>query len=332
MRIAIFGTGLMARVRAQQLLADPRVSWVGLGSTNTARADVLAGQIGAAFSGSIDDTLAQRPDALVVAGSSNDHAHHIRLGLNCRIPVFSEKPLATDLADCRAIVSESETMNIGVQVGFQRRFDTQYADAKALLDQGQLGRLYSVRLTSHDHQPPPEHFVSTSGGLFRDLGVHDYDLARWITQEEVTQVYVAGTNRTEWDYFAPHDDVDIAVTVLTMESGLPVVVSSSRHSPDGQDVRAELYGSQHNVTVGHGGYAPLRSSQELTAGKPLESYENFLARFQAAFDLQTIAFVDWVNGDIANPCPATNGLESLRIAVAADTSCRERRPVRMTEI
>lgn len=332
MRIGIFGTGLMARVRAQQLLMDPRVTWVGLASESAERAAKLADEVGAPFGGSPEIMLSESPDALVVAGASDDHVHHTRIGIGAGIPVLCEKPLATNLDDCRAIVEEGQAAGVEIQVGFQRRFDEEYAGAKALIDDGRLGQLYSVRLTSHDHEPPPELFVSTSGGLFRDLGVHDYDLARWLTGEEVAEVFVVGANRTKWNYFASHEDVDTAVTVLRMQSGLPVTVSSSRHSPDGQDVRAEIFGSNHSVTVGFGKRAPLRNSRAVAVGAAIEPYANFLERFQDAFDRQTTAFVDWLAGSASNPCPAIDGLESLRIATAADRSRREGRPIPIEEV
>ncbi|MGY2872876.1 myo-inositol 2-dehydrogenase / D-chiro-inositol 1-dehydrogenase [Marmoricola sp. URHA0025 HA25] len=332
MRIAVLGTGLMARVRAAHLLADQRVSWVGIASANIDRAARLARELGAAFSGEIEEVLAERPDALVVAGSSDDHASHIRLGLGLGLPVLTEKPLAIDLEDCRAIVRESENAGVGVQIGFQRRFDHEYSMAKTLLDDGTLGRLYGVRLISHDHQPPSELFVSGSGGLFRDLGVHDYDLARWLTGEEVVQVFAVGANRTDRDYFATYNDVDTALTVLTMESGIGIVVSSARHSPDGHDVRAELYGSRHNVVVGYDEHAPLRNADGIRGGATLSPCPDFLSRFREAFGRETSAFVTWTSGEAENPCPAINGLESLRIATAAAMSCQLNRPVELTEV
>ena len=332
MRIVIFGTGLMARLRARHLLMDGRVSWVGLASSNPIRAKETATEIGASFYGGLEEALVQNVDALVVAGASDDHAGHIRLGLAAGVPIFSEKPLATDLEECREVVRDAEAASVEVQVGFQRRFDKEYVDAKNLLDSGQLGRLYGLRLISHDHQPPTERFVTTSGGLFRDLGVHDYDLARWLTGEEVCEVFVVGAARSEWDYFERHDDVDTAVTLLKMESGLPVVISSARHSPDGHDVRAELYGSRHNVVVGYGSYAPLRSPGEIAAGKKVDAFPNFLARFEGAFEQQSEAFVDWVAGETPNPCPAKHGVEALRVAVAAELSWKQNRPVVVSEI
>lgn len=332
MRIAILGTGLMARVRAQHLLSDPRVTWIGLASRSAARAEDLAGQLGASASGSIEDILATPLDAVMISGASDDRASQVRLVLPGGVPIFCEKPLATDLDDCRKLLHEAAAMGVEIQVGFQRRFDREYAAAKKLIQSGELGSVYGLNLTSHDHEPPPEQFVATSGGLFSDLGVHDYDLARWLTGEEVDEVYAAGSYRTEWEYFGRHQDPDTAVTVLRMTSGLPVVVSTSRHSPDGHDVRAEIFGSRHNVAVGQGDYTPLRSPVALSQDQSIRAYPNFLTRFEQAFTAQTTSFLDWIDGLHDNPCPASAGLESLRIAAAADRSWRQNRPVSLEEV
>ncbi len=252
--------------------------------------------------------------------------------MRLRVPILAEKPLATDLLDCVRVVTEARQAGVQIQVGFQRRFDAEFAAARRLIVEGRLGELYSVHLTSHDHEVPPEQFVATSGGMFSDLGVHDYDLARWLTGDEVAEVYARGSCRTGWNYFHAHGDVDTAITMLHMTSGLTVVVSSARHSPDGHDVRAEIFGSRHNVTVGHGAYAPLRTPDEVDAAAPLQAYPNFLTRFQEAFDRQTQAFLDWVAGTGGNQCPAEEGLASLRVAAAAQLSHNEQRPVALAEV
>lgn len=332
MRIAVLGTGLMAQVRTRQLLADPRVQHVALGSKDGSRAAQAARELGASDAGSIEEVLAGPVDAVMIAGASSDRSVHLAGALRAGRPIFCEKPLATDLEECRRVVDEAAAAGVEIQVGFQRRYDREYAAAKELIDSGGLGRLYSINLTSHDRVSPPESFIETSGGLFSDLGVHDYDLARWLTGDEVSEVYSVGACRTEWDYFERFGDADTAVTVLRMHSGVPVVVSCSRHSPDGHDVRAEIFGSRHNVTVGHGSTAPLRSPEELAAGREISAFPNFFARFEPAFAEQTRAFVDWIGGAGTNPCPASDGVESLRIAVAARRSWVEKRPVSLQDI
>lgn len=334
MRVAVLGTGLMARVRATEALRCDQVSWLGIGSTNVERAVALARQCDAAAGGHIEDVLSSRVDAVIVAGSSAPRAAQIRRLLPLGIPIFCEKPLATDLTDAYRIVEEAADAGVEIQLGFQRRFDADYAGARALIRGGELGTLYSLNLTSRDHRPPPENFVVTSGGIYFDLGVHDYDVARWLTGEEVQDVFAIGVSRSEWPYFGVYDDSDTAITLLRMTSGLPVVVTSSRHSPDGHDVRAEIFGSRHNVSIGSDEHAPLRSPKQVLAGEPLQGapFENFLARFRDAFDVQTRSFINWAAEGGANPCTARDGLESLRIAAAADLSRREQRTVQLAEV
>jgi myo-inositol 2-dehydrogenase/D-chiro-inositol 1-dehydrogenase len=185
-------------------------------------------------------------------------------------------------------------------------------------------------LNSHDHEPSPEHYIPTSGGIFRDLHVHDFDIARWLTGADVAEVYPVVSVR-KWERFAQHGDADTAAVLITMDDGLPVLLSGTRHSPHGYDFRAELFGSDDSLAVGLDERTPIRSLDG-DGSVPQDPWRGFLDRFGAAFEAEFDAWLQLVAGARANPCPGEEAYQALRVAVACDLGARERRPVRLEEV
>jgi myo-inositol 2-dehydrogenase/D-chiro-inositol 1-dehydrogenase len=163
------------------------------------------------------------------------------------------------------------------------------------------------------------------------MHIHDFDVARWLTGAEVEHVYATGSVR-RWERFARHGDVDTAAIVLTMGGGLPVVINGTRHDPRGYDTRAELLGSDDSIAVGLGERTPLRSVDPGAPSPASNPWTTFLDRFNAAFDAETRAFLEFARGERENPCPGIEALHALRIAVACDRSRAEGRPVRIEEV
>jgi len=312
-RIAVLGTGRMGAFRADWLRSQPDVEEVLVGSVRER---------------TVEAALDARPDAVVIASATPDHAPQIRACAERGLPMLCEKPIALTLAETRAALDAAGDL---IQVAFQRRFDPGFAEARRLVASGALGTLYSVRMVSLDHEPSPEHFIPGSGGIFRDMLIHDFDAARWLTGAEVEQVYAVGTVR-QWERFAKHGDVDTAAIVLTMTGGLPVVVSGSRHDPRGYDFRAELLGSADSIAVGLDARTPLRSVEASAPPPGSNPYTAFLDRFAAAFDGELRAWLAFVRGERENPCRGVAALDALRVAVACDRSRTEGRPVRIGEV
>jgi myo-inositol 2-dehydrogenase/D-chiro-inositol 1-dehydrogenase len=274
--------------------------------------------------------LAEDLDAAVVSSSTDQHPAHIRAFVERGVPVLSEKPIALTLRETRETLDRVERAGGTLQVSFQRRFDPGFAAARNAVAAGAVGTLYLIRLVSHDHEPSPEHYIPTSGGIFRDLHVHDFDIARWLTGTEVEEVYPKMSVR-KWGRFARHDDADTAAVLMTMADGLPVLLSGTRHSPHGYDFRAEVFGSGDSLAVGFGPRTPIR---EVDGGGrlPLDPWRGFLDRFGAAFEAEFDAWLQVVTGGRQNPCPGALAHRALRVAVACDRAARERRPVRVEEV
>jgi myo-inositol 2-dehydrogenase/D-chiro-inositol 1-dehydrogenase len=279
---------------------------------------------------SVDEAVAAA-DALVIAASSSAHAPLIRAGLARRIPIYCEKPLAVDLAETRRLVDEIEAAGVAFQLGFQRRFDAGYREARRLVESGDLGRLYVLRLAGHDPEPPHEAYIPTSGGIFNDFSVHDFDVTRWLTGQEVTEVYADG-DVLGFEVFAKYDDVDTAVATLRLSGGTRAILSCTRHDPLGYDIRTELFGSRDSVSVGLGPRTPMRSTEPGVPAPAGPTWSAFPDRFADAYREELRAFLRVARGDEESACTARDGLEAVRVAVAATRSMREHRPVRVAEV
>jgi myo-inositol 2-dehydrogenase/D-chiro-inositol 1-dehydrogenase len=227
-------------------------------------------------------------------------------------------------------VDEIEGSGIPFQMGFQRRFDVAYREARRRVETGELGTLYLVRMTANDHTPPPEAYIPTSGKVFRDSSIHDFDAMRWMTGDEVETVYADGEVRG-FEMFARHDDVDTVAVTLRMRSGILGVLGGGRHNPRGYDIRMELVGSADAVVMGLSDRTPI---EPLDPGAPRmrTGWDSFLDRFEQAYRDELRAFVGVAAGRAASACSARDGLEAMRIAEAASRSLAEGRPVKVDEI
>jgi myo-inositol 2-dehydrogenase / D-chiro-inositol 1-dehydrogenase len=315
-RIAVVGTGRMGAFRAKQVRARGHEPVVVSRDRSRGRA--------------LRDALADELDAAVVSSSTDEHPEHIVAFVERGVPVLSEKPIALTLRETRTTLDRVSRAGGTLQVSFQRRFDPGFAAARESVESGSIGTLYLIRLNSHDHEPSPEHYIPTSGGIFRDLHVHDFDIARWLTGADVAEVYPVASVR-KWERFAQHGDADTAAVLITMDDGLPVLLSGTRHSPHGYDFRAELFGSDDSLAVGLGERTPIRAL-DADGSVPRAPWRGFLDRFGAAFEAEFDAWLQLVVGERANPCPGEEAYHALRVAVACDLGARERRPVRLEEV
>src|SRR5205814_6473231 len=184
-------------------------------------------------------------------------AHAPLLGLAARagLPTFCEKPVALELSELDAVLEEVARAGIFVQVGFQRRFDAGYRAARDAVAAGALGNLLVIRAATHDPSPPSEEYIAVSGGIFRDLHIHDFDAVRWVTGEDIVEVYADGAVRaTPW--FERHGDVDTAVAALRLSGGALGILSGTRHDALGYDVRLEVFGAADSIVVGADARSP----------------------------------------------------------------------------
>jgi myo-inositol 2-dehydrogenase / D-chiro-inositol 1-dehydrogenase len=330
MRIALLGAGRIGHLHARLLSRTPGVSELIVADAMPERAIEVAAEVGARSVPTLEAAL-DSAEAVVIAAATNAHADLIRAAIGREIPTFCEKPLAADLTATLAVAEEINRSGVPFQLGFQRRFDAGYREARRLLESGELGTLYAFRLAGHDPAPPHEAYIPASGGLFRDFSIHDFDVVRWMTGTEVEEVYADGGVRG-FPVFAKYGDVDTAVATLRLAGGALGVMTVARHDPLGYDIRAELFGSRDSVSVGLGPRTPIRSIEPGVAPGAGPAWPDFLDRFAEAYSAEFAAFVRVAAGDEPSPCTANDGVQALRIAEAATRSLHEHRPVRLEEI
>jgi len=332
-RIGLAGAGRMGNLHARTLRALPSVDAIVVFDPHIDAARRLAGEHGFDHVTAQRDLLAARLDGLVIAAATDAHAELIVASAAAGIPVFCEKPAAPDAARTRDILQAVSGSHVPVYVGFQRRFDAGFRAARDAVQSGRLGWLHTIRACTLDPAPPSVAYLAASGGFFRDCSVHDFDAIRWITGQEVTDVYARGAVRGE-AFFREVGDVDTVAALLELTDGTFAHVSASRYNAHGYDVRLELLGSKRSVSVGLDDRLPLESAEpdaRFPAGPP---YAMFLERFAAAYVAELEAFTRAIadRGAQEPLCSLEDALEATLIAEACERSRVEHRPVRMAEV
>jgi myo-inositol 2-dehydrogenase/D-chiro-inositol 1-dehydrogenase len=330
MRVGVAGVGRIGRLHARVLTEHPKVTSVAVTDVDSSRADEVASSLGAEPVKSFAELIG-RVDAVVIATTTTSHAELIQAAVDAGVPAYCEKPIATDLDSTREVVERVQASAVPVQMGFQRRFDPGYRAAAELVASGGLGTLYTVRTAGHDPEPPWEDYIAHSGGIFQDFGVHDFDALRFVTGQEIREVYAQGAVRG-FPIFETYGDVDTATATLVLSDGALGIMSIARHDPLGYDIRMELHGSKDSVVVGWDGRTPLRSVEPGIEPSKERPYENFPDRFRSAYQAALSAFLEVARGRRESPCTVTDAVEALRVAVACDISRRDHRPVTLTEI
>ncbi|WP_055689740.1 Gfo/Idh/MocA family protein, partial [Streptomyces prasinus] len=265
------------------------------------------------------------------AAATDAHPGLILACVEAGVPVFCEKPVARTMAEGVRVLKAVEDRDVPIQIGYNRRFDTGFVAARKAVLGGELGKLHTVRSTTLDPAPPPAAYVAASGGIFRDCAVHDFDIIRWVTGREVTEVYAVGGNRGA-DYIREAGDADTTGALLTLDDGTIAVVSNSRHNARGYDVRMEIHGFTDSIAVGLEDKLPLRSVEPgvtFPAGTP---HDFFMDRFTAAYRAELTAFTEVVAGSRPSPCTVADALEAGWIADACTLSLHEHRPVTIEEV
>ncbi|POX63407.1 dehydrogenase [Streptomyces sp. Ru62] len=331
MRIGVIGTGRIGTLHARTLSRHREVGSLILTDTDPARAQTLAHRLGETAAPGVDEIFRWGVDAVVITTATAAHAELIGRAARSGLPVFCEKPIALDLPGTLHALAEVETAGTVLQMGFQRRFDAGYTGAREAVRAGRLGRLHTVRALTCDQAPPPAEWLPLSGGLFRDTLIHDFDVLRWVTGREVTDVYAAGSDRGP-AMFREAGDVDTGAALLTLDDGTLATATATRMNGAGYDVRMELAGERDTVVVGLDDRTPLASTEPTGPPPADKPWAGFLERFGPAYEAELNAFVEVVRGERPNPCDGREALQALRIAEACERSRRERRPVALAEV
>lgn len=330
MRIGLIGTGRIGAFHARLLAANPLVDRLILTDQDPALAHRVAAELGAGCASDPEELVSAGVDALVIAAATPAHAPLLHLAADRGLPAFCEKPVALDLPTTDAVAEHVARAGILVHIGFQRRFDAGYLAARDAVRRGALGQVHVLRMASHDPAPPPESYLAGSGGIFRDLAIHDLDIAPWVLDRPVIEIYADGTARDP--LFARHRDVDVAAAILRFEGGPIGVLTASRYEPRGYDTRLELLGSRDSLVVGMDERTPMRSLEPGAPPPAQPGWRDFMDRFAPAYRAELAAFLDAVRSGRPSPCSVEEARRALVLALAAERSRAERRPVAVAEV
>jgi len=330
MRIGVAGVGRIGALHAENLVGRMGSDAVLIADADPSRATAIAEKLGARTVPDVDALFAAGLDGLLVAVPTDGHAELIVRAVEAGVPVFCEKPVAPDLVGTRAVLERLHGSEVPVQIGFQRRFDAGYAAARAAVAAGELGRLHTVVGFTLDPNPPPASYIPGSGGIFRDCAVHDLDILRWVTGQEVVEVYAVGANLGD-DYIRAAGDVDAVAATLRLTDGTLAHLSATRYNRAGYDVRMELRGHADSIVVGLDQRTPLRSV-EPGAVPGDAAYPGFLDRFGAAYAAEIAAFARLVAEGGPSPCTISDAFAAFVLAEACELSRLQHRPVTIAEV
>ncbi len=330
-RIGVIGVGRIGRMHAE-LLAH-RVPGAALGAVYDAHEPLardVAEDLGVPTAASVEELLDGEVDAVAICSSADSHARLLVAAAEAGRAVFCEKPVSLELAELDRALEAVQEAGVPFQIGFNRRFDPAHASVHDAVAAGTIGEPHLVRISSRDPAPPPLAYVKTSGGLFLDMMIHDFDMARYITGSEVVEVFARGATRIEPE-FARAGDVDTALVTLVHESGCLTAIDNSRRAVYGYDQRVEVFGSAGMAAsenpLPHSGVVSTASG---TQRPPLPHF--FLERYLPSYEREWEAFVSAVHNGAPTPVAALDARAPLVIGLAAWRSVHERRPVRTEEI
>lgn len=269
-------------------------------------------------------------DAVIICSPTDTHADYVEMAAKLGIHVFCEKPLDLKLERVIEVLKVVENSGVKLMLGFNRRFDKEFKKVKELVKNGAVGESHLVKITSRDPGAPPISYLKSSGGLFLDMTIHDFDIARFIVDKEVSEVYAKGAVLVD-SAIGDVGDIDTAIVTLTYTDGTMAVIDNSREASYGYDQRVEVFGSKgmvqsnNNFMDSH----KLYNHEGIHASLPLHF---FLERYEEAYKNEIGDFAKSVYSNSNVAVDGNDGLQSLKIGLAALKSIRENRPVNISEI
>lgn len=328
--ICVIGAGRIGRIHASNVVRHPDAELRYVVDVNDESARRLAAETSAAVA-SVETALADDSlDAVVIASSTDTHLPLIEACAAAGKAVFCEKPLDLDVDRARRCVEAAAAGGIPLAVGFNRRYDPSFRRLRDGIAAGHVGSVEVVTITSRDPSPPPLDYLRRSGGLFRDMTIHDFDMARFLIGAEVEEVYAAGAVRVD-PAIGEAGDVDTAVVTLRFADGTIGSIDNSRQAVYGYDQRAEVFGSLGSIRTGNNfpNAAVISRSDGIRRDTPLHF---FIERYADSYVAEMRAFVDAVHSGAPVPVSGEDGRTSVLMGLAAGRSHDENRPVRLSEV
>jgi myo-inositol 2-dehydrogenase/D-chiro-inositol 1-dehydrogenase len=322
--IAVLGAGRIGQIHAANIAAHPGAHLVGIADPDATAAARLATSLG---SRTLSVEQAMRADAVLVASPTPTHADYVEQAASAGHAIFCEKPIdlsAQRVRTCLAVVRQA---GVPLMVGFNRRFDPHFASLKHRLDSGEIGALEMLTIISRDPSPPPLPYIATSGGMFRDMMIHDLDMARFLFGEEPVEISATASCLVD-PAIATAGDVDTALVMLRTASGKLCQISNSRRATYGYDQRVEAHGAGGLLRIGNLQPTTVeRASGSGFLSDPVLPF--FLERYAAAYRAELDAFVKAAQGNGPAQPNGEDGLRALVLADAAIEAAKTGRTVRL---
>jgi scyllo-inositol 2-dehydrogenase (NAD+) len=333
LKVGVVGLGRLGKVYVRDLAGRiPETTVVAVADSDRALADQIAEQFDVPKAyGAAEDLIADRDvDAVVVVSPTHTHREIVVAAAQSKKPTFCEKPPALSLAECAAMSDAVDKSGTFFQMGFMRRFDPGYAAAKEKIAQGAIGRPVVFKSTSRDPFRPSLEYANpaSSGGIMVDMGIHDFDLARWF-MGDVDSVSAVGAVLA-YPEMASIGDIDNAIATLVFADGRLGVIDLTRNGVYGYDISTDLLGDAGTVRIGYLRETPIFTMTKNSIVHDTVPY--FMERFERAYTLQLQNFAQNVLQDRAPAVVITDGVEALRIALAATAACRTGQPVKVRSI
>lgn len=329
-RFALLGAGRIGKVHARAVSGNPDAVLVAVTDAMPAAAEAIATQYGAEVRTLAAIEAAADIDAVVICTPTDTHAELIQRFARAGKAVFCEKPVDLSVARVEETLAVVKEAGIPLMVGFNRRFDPDFRALKAAIDAGRIGKVEMVSITSRDPGAPPVSYIERSGGMFRDMTIHDFDIARWLLGEEVETVQAAASVLVD-PAIGQAGDIDSANVILVTASGRQAVITNSRRAAYGYDQRIEVLGETGAVLAENRHQANIQlATAEGYTRPPLLDF--FMDRYTEAYAAEIAAFVAALTNGTEPPATGQDGLMALALAEAAMRSVAEARVVRVSEV
>ncbi|MCL2163086.1 MAG: inositol 2-dehydrogenase [Oscillospiraceae bacterium] len=333
-KVGIIGAGRIGKIHTTNLVKSiPGAEVVSIADPlmNDALKEWAAGlNIGKSSKDSVDIFSDTDIEAVFICSSTDTHAGLIVKAAESGKHIFCEKPIATDIRLIEEALAVVDKSGVKFQVGFMRRFDHNHKKVRDTVASGMLGAPSIVKITSRDPEPSPMEYVKVSGGIFLDMTIHDFDMARYLSGSEITEVCAYGAVLVN-EEFKKYDDIDTAIIMMKFANGAIGVIDNSRRAPYGYDQRTEVHCKRGCVQVANdlNDTSIISTTDGVSCSKPTWF---ILERYNDAYISEATAFIDAVAKGTDVPVTGIDGLMSVKIAFAAKKSLDERRPVKISEI
>jgi myo-inositol 2-dehydrogenase/D-chiro-inositol 1-dehydrogenase len=330
LRFGLLGAGRIGKVHAKAVTGNPLAKLVAVADAMAPAAEAIAAQYGCEVRTIAQILAAKDIDAVVICTPTDTHADLIEQFTNAGKAVFCEKPIDLSLNRVKACLSVVRANKGTLMVGFNRRFDPHFKAVRAEIDKGSIGEVEMVTITSRDPGAPPVDYIKRSGGIFRDMTIHDFDMARFLLGEEIAEVSAMAAVLVD-PAIGVAGDSDSVQVMLKTASGKMAVISNSRRATYGYDQRIEVHGSKGVVSAENQRPVSIEVANGLGYTRP-PLHDFFMTRYTEAYAAEIAAFIDAMGAKKAAAPSGEDGLAALALAEAALLSVKEGRTVKVSEV